>query len=40
MPSIVSFNEYLIYWIGGGIALIIGLTVGVIQMIRNRGTDR
>ena len=32
----LSLQDYVIYWIGGGIALLIGAIVGVVQLIRNR----
>jgi hypothetical protein len=36
MPGIVSGSEYLIYWIGLGVCIIIGLIAGVVSMFRNR----
>jgi cytochrome oxidase assembly protein ShyY1 len=36
MPSLVTGSEYLIYWIGMGVCLIIGLISALISWFRQR----
>lgn len=33
----VSLGEYVIYWVGLAIATVIGIGIGVVSLIRNRG---
>jgi hypothetical protein len=36
MPGIVTGSEYLTYWIGLGVCIVIGLIAGVVSLVRNR----
>jgi hypothetical protein len=36
MPSVVTGTEYLIYWIGAAVCLVIGVIAGVVSMFRQR----
>jgi hypothetical protein len=36
MPSLVTGTEYLIYWIGAGVCLVIGVISGLVSWVRQR----